>query len=139
MRRFFCLAALLAAFIVSPVLAQGTGQTPAAAPAPAPTDVKAGSIDLADVPYPYPVSFLPLTMYGQEVRMAYMDVPPAGQPNGRTVVVCPIDTTPGTTCATCQLCSRMRSTIIGFPATGGLKHRINKEPANDPGNPSIAV
>jgi hypothetical protein len=60
-------------------------------------------------------------------------------PNGRTVVVCPINTTPGTTCATCQLCSRMRSTIIGFPATGGLKHRINKEPANDPGNPSIAV
>jgi pimeloyl-ACP methyl ester carboxylesterase len=88
MRRFFCLAALLAAFIVSPVLAQSAGQAPAApAPAPAPTDVKAGSIDLADVPYPYPVSFLPLTMYGQEVRMAYMDVPPAGQPNGRTVVL----------------------------------------------------
>jgi hypothetical protein len=37
-------------------------------------------------------------------------------PKGRTVVVCPINTTPGTTCATCQLCSRMRSTIIGFPA-----------------------
>lgn len=54
---------------------------------PAPTDVKAGSITYEDIPYPYPVSFLPLTMYGQDVRMAYMDIPPAGQPNGRTVVL----------------------------------------------------
>ena len=38
-------------------------------------------------PYPYPVSYLPLTLYGQDVRMAYMDVPPAGTPNGRTVVL----------------------------------------------------
>ncbi len=53
----------------------------------APTDVKPGSITYEDVPYPYPVSFLPLTMYGQDVRMAYMDVSPEGQPNGRTVVL----------------------------------------------------
>src|SRR5690242_9475858 len=50
-------------------------------------DVKPGSITYEDVPYPYPVSFLPLTLYGQDVRMAYMDVPPAGTPNGRTVVL----------------------------------------------------
>jgi pimeloyl-ACP methyl ester carboxylesterase len=86
MPRFFCLAALVATFMASPVVAQSAGQAPAAQ-APAPTDVKAGSVDLTDVPYPYPVSFLPLTMYGQEVRMAYMDVPPAGQPNGRTIVL----------------------------------------------------
>jgi pimeloyl-ACP methyl ester carboxylesterase len=62
----------------------------AAAQAPAvkaPSDVKPGSITYEEVPYPYPVSYLPLTMYGQDVRMAYMDVPPAGQPNGRTVVL----------------------------------------------------
>ena len=53
----------------------------------APTDVKPGSITYEDVEYPYPVAYLPLTMYGQDVRMAYMDVPPAGQPNGRTVVL----------------------------------------------------
>ena len=53
----------------------------------APTDVPAGSITYEDVPYPYPVSFLPLTMYGQDVRMAYMDVPAEGQPNGRTIVL----------------------------------------------------
>ena len=53
----------------------------------APSDVKPGSITYEEVPYPYPVQFLPLTLYGQDVRMAYMDVPPAGQPNGRTVVL----------------------------------------------------
>ncbi len=53
----------------------------------APTDVKPGSITYDDVPYPYPVHYMPLTMYGQDVRMAYMDVPPSGTPNGRTVVL----------------------------------------------------
>ena len=33
------------------------------------------------------MAYLPLTLYGQDVRMAYMDVPPAGQPNGRTVIL----------------------------------------------------
>jgi pimeloyl-ACP methyl ester carboxylesterase len=55
--------------------------------AKAPLDVKPGSITYEDIAYPYPVSYLPLTLYGQDVRMAYMDVPPAGQPNGRTVVL----------------------------------------------------
>ena len=53
----------------------------------APSDVKPGSITYDEVPYPYPVSYLPLTLYGQDVRMAYMDVSPAGTPNGRTVVL----------------------------------------------------
>ena len=56
-------------------------------PPKAPTDVKPGSITYEEIPYPYPVAYLPLTLYGQDVRMAYMDVPPAGQPNGRTVVL----------------------------------------------------
>jgi hypothetical protein len=54
-------------------------------------------------------------------------------PKGRTVVVCPINTTEGVTCATCQLCSRMRSTIIGFPATGGMKATV-KGTHHDTGN-----
>jgi len=53
----------------------------------APKDVQPGSITYEDIPYPYPVSYLPLTVYGQDVRMAYMDVPPSGQPNGHTVVL----------------------------------------------------
>ena len=62
-------------------------QSQTAALPKAPTDVKPGSITYDEVPYPYPVSYLPLTMYGQDVRMAYMDIPPAGQPNGRVVVL----------------------------------------------------
>src|ERR1700676_2992382 len=53
----------------------------------APKDVKPGSITYDDIAYPYPVQYMPLTLYEQDVRMAYMDVPPAGQPNGRTVVL----------------------------------------------------
>ena len=53
----------------------------------APTDVKPGSITYEEIAYPYPVSFLPLTLYGQDVRMAYMDVPPSGPANGRTVLL----------------------------------------------------
>jgi pimeloyl-ACP methyl ester carboxylesterase len=60
---------------------------PLASFAQAPPDAVPVSINLEDLPYPHPVAYLPLTMYGQELRMAYMDVPPAGQPNGRTVVL----------------------------------------------------
>src|SRR5688572_14759189 len=52
-----------------------------------PADLKPGSINAEDVPYPRPTSSLPLTVYGQDVRMSFMDVPPAGTPNGRTVVL----------------------------------------------------
>ena len=55
-------------------------------PPPAP-DVKPGSIKSEDVAYPYATSYLPLTLYGQDVRMAFMDVPPMGTPNGHTVVL----------------------------------------------------
>jgi hypothetical protein len=48
-------------------------------------------------------------------------------PKGRTVVVCPTSTH-GVTCAECGLCARMRSTIIGFPASGGKKHIVTEEP-----------
>ena len=30
---------------------------------------------------------MPLTLYGQDIRLAYMDVAPQGTPNGRTVVL----------------------------------------------------
>jgi pimeloyl-ACP methyl ester carboxylesterase len=53
----------------------------------APSDVKPASITYEEIAYPFPVQYLPLTLYGQDVRMAYMDVPPAGTPNGRTVML----------------------------------------------------
>ena len=54
---------------------------------PATPVVAPGSITSEDVPYPFLVSYLPLTVYGQTVRMAYMDVAPASAANGRTVVL----------------------------------------------------
>lgn len=38
-------------------------------------------------PYPYPVQFLHLTIQGNDVRMAYMDVQPTGNANGKTVLL----------------------------------------------------
>lgn len=83
--RVLCLAAVTVMWTVASLFAQATGQTEA--PPKAPVDVKPGSITYDDIPYPFPVLYLPLTLYGQDVRMAYMDVPPNGQPNGRTVVL----------------------------------------------------
>ena len=37
--------------------------------------------------YPFPVRYLPLTLEGQALRMAYMDVPATARANGRTVVL----------------------------------------------------
>jgi pimeloyl-ACP methyl ester carboxylesterase len=44
-------------------------------------------IALESYSYPHPVQFLPLEIEGQLVRLAYMDVRPAGRGNGRTVVL----------------------------------------------------
>jgi pimeloyl-ACP methyl ester carboxylesterase len=70
--------------VLGPVAA--SAQPPPAAIA-IPADVKPGSITCEDVPYPYPVSYLPLTLYGQDVRIAFMDVAPPGPANGHTVVL----------------------------------------------------
>jgi pimeloyl-ACP methyl ester carboxylesterase len=65
--------------------AQGSGGQPPAPPTP--TDVKPISITCEECPYPYPSAYLPLSVYGQDVRIAYMDVAPEGPANGHTVVL----------------------------------------------------
>ena len=59
----------------------------AQSPAPEPPGVKPGSITCEDCPYPYATSYLPLTLYGQDVRLTYMDAPPTKPANGHTVVL----------------------------------------------------
>ncbi len=49
-------------------------------------------------------------------------------PRGRTVVICPAVTHSTATCASCGLCARPRSTIIGFPAVGQNKYRVSPLP-----------
>ena len=55
-------------------------------PAEPPADWGPISINMEEIEYPHPVHFLNLNLYGQDVRIAYMDVPPVGPPSGRTVV-----------------------------------------------------
>jgi pimeloyl-ACP methyl ester carboxylesterase len=57
------------------------------ASAQAPADYGPVSVDMVDVPYPHPVSTFEFVLYGQPVRMAYMDVKPTGAANGQTVVL----------------------------------------------------
>src|SRR5438105_11032541 len=54
---------------------------------PAPTDVKPGSITCDECPYPYPSKYLDISVYMQDVRIAYMDVAPQGASNGHTVLL----------------------------------------------------
>lgn len=45
------------------------------------------SITLENVKYPYPVKYLPITVENQDVRMAYMDVAPTKNANGKTAIL----------------------------------------------------
>lgn len=66
---------------------RGQATHPDTPPSSPPAEWGAVSINMEDVPYPYPVDHLELNLFGQDLRMAYMDVRPAGEPNGRTVVL----------------------------------------------------
>jgi pimeloyl-ACP methyl ester carboxylesterase len=56
-------------------------------PSEPPADWGVTAIDFSNVPYPYPSEFLDVEVYGNQLRMAYMDVAPVGNPNGQTVVL----------------------------------------------------
>src|ERR1700756_4862438 len=73
-------AALLAAATLSGAAGEQTAPVQSAALPPL-------GIGLEGINYPYPVQYLDLDLEGQPVRMAYMDVPPAAAPNGKTVVL----------------------------------------------------
>ncbi len=60
------------------------GQSPPDSP---PADWGPVSISMEDVPYPYPVSYVEFTLFGKDVRMAFMDVAPAGEANGQVVAL----------------------------------------------------
>ena len=78
----FSLLAIAALYATAPLLAQSHSP-----PSEPPPEWGAVSINLEDVPYPHPVKFLERTLFGQNVRIAYMDVAPVGESNGRTVVL----------------------------------------------------
>jgi len=45
------------------------------------------SISMEEYSYPHQVQLLPVTIEGQDLRKAYMDVQPVGKGNGRTVLL----------------------------------------------------
>lgn len=73
----------LALLLAAPAAAVAAPEPPANPPA----DWTPTAADYTNVPYPHPVHFLEVNLFGRDLRMAYMDVPPAGQANGRVVVL----------------------------------------------------
>lgn len=69
-------ALLLGLFSLPPVQAQ-----------PLPERPQPLGIAMEGYDYPYPVSYMPVRSDGQDLRMAYMDVPPARNANGRSVLL----------------------------------------------------
>jgi pimeloyl-ACP methyl ester carboxylesterase len=83
---FPSLAAALT-IVLSSSLASTQQEWPQTPPAQAPEHWGPVSANFEEIPYPYPVHFLELNRFGQDMRMAYMDVAPSNAPNGQTVFI----------------------------------------------------
>ena len=53
-------------------------------------------------------------------------------PKGHKVIICPARVAKGVTCATCGMCARQRDVIIGFPALGNGRHKMDVANDNEP-------
>jgi len=82
-RAVFCGAFLLASLLCA------ARSAPAQSALPPSQSVlpQALGIGLEGVDYAYPVQWLDLTLEGQKLRMAYMDVAPSAAPNGKAIVL----------------------------------------------------
>lgn len=83
MKRLACVLALLVSTTMPVHSLAQSGQT-AAAP---PTSAEPYGIALEGYAYPHPVHLLPVSWEGRALRMAYMDVAPAANANGRTALL----------------------------------------------------
>ena len=82
-KNFRTLTIVAAVAFVCPSGASGQSAPPSEPPA----DWGPTAIDYSNVPYPYPVEYLDVSLNGEDYRVAYMDAAPVGQPNGQTVVM----------------------------------------------------
>jgi pimeloyl-ACP methyl ester carboxylesterase len=73
--------------VLVPFLGSASVAGQAQPPSEPPAEWTATAIDYSNVPYPYPVEYLDVHLFGEDHRMAYMDVAPVGTPNGQTVVL----------------------------------------------------
>ncbi|GAB1267975.1 alpha/beta hydrolase [Aurantivibrio infirmus] len=60
---------------------------PKTPPTEPPADWGPVSANFEEIEYPYPVKFLKLNRFKQDMLLAYMDVAPAGKANGQTVLI----------------------------------------------------
>ncbi len=79
-RAWVTLLAFITLFTTGKVLAQS------APPHSPPADWGPISISMDEIDYPYPVNYMNFSVYGEDVRLAYMDVAPTGPANGRSVI-----------------------------------------------------
>ena len=77
---------LLSLLTAIAVCAPGLVSAQSAPPPSAPADWGPVSINLEEYAYPYPVEYMNFSVYGEDVRIAYMDVAPTGRANGRMVI-----------------------------------------------------
>jgi pimeloyl-ACP methyl ester carboxylesterase len=84
LQRAVCLALLL---VVAPSAAVLSAPVAETASPQAPQNEQPLGIALEGFPYPYPVKMLPLVQEGERLRMAYLDVAPKSEANGRTVLL----------------------------------------------------
>lgn len=85
-RRSFSPLSWLALFTVFAVSTAGSASAQSSPPDKPPAHWGAVSINLEAYEYPYPVEYMNFSVYGEDVRIAYMDVAPTGLANGRTVI-----------------------------------------------------
>jgi len=78
------LGAALALLALLSAQAFAQGATPPSEP---PADWGPISSTMEEVPYPHPVHYMDVKLYGQEGRLAYMDVAPVGTANGQNVML----------------------------------------------------
>jgi pimeloyl-ACP methyl ester carboxylesterase len=72
----------LALLLLAPGFAQAPTQSPHQSPQLEPL-----GLALENLAYPHPVHFFPVTVEGQDLRLAYMDVAPTGLGHGQTVLL----------------------------------------------------
>lgn len=77
---------LLFTLVVACLFAAPAHAQEARPPASPPAEWGPISINLTEIEYPYPVEYMDIELYGQDVRIAYMDVAPVGPANGRAVL-----------------------------------------------------
>ena len=75
------------AFTLFAMYFAGSVSAQSSPPSSPPADWGPMSINLEGFEYPYPVEYMNFGVYGEDVRIAYMDVAPTESANGRTVIL----------------------------------------------------